>query len=796
MVELAEVFGEPKKEKRGRPKGLFKVPGDLKEFVKKYIDNKLPMNWHHELFYDILQNKVIQKEDGKLYLNTEGKSNKNILALAPRFHAKSQCFTIYYPVWRIYRNPNVRIIIVSANEDIAISFNRAITSQLENNYALVKKFGSLVPKNTKKWGEKAIIVKRNSLEKDPTVAAIGIGGKMISKRADLIICDDIIDLETARTKAGRTKTLDWFENVLLPILEDDGMLIVAGTVWYKDDIYDYLMNNSNFDIRLKLKALLYSEKYIREKANGQVRYLPYKLTEFPLALKAESVFSEEVYRKYELYTQLQSGVLWKDKWSFDKLMAKKSNMSPSAFMRQYLNEPGSEQERTFKESFIKKSLDNGNAKALVTSWSNSDTDKYSSYGHLIVGIGVDLAISKKNTADNSAIAIWGLNDKRERICLNLEFGRWSMDELKQKVVEAYHAFNPVKIRVENVAFQDMIRQELAEEGIPVEGFHTTGAKKFSEDVGINHLAMLMEQGKVIIPSKITDKSSIMRVNQLVSEMQTYTPDQHAGDVLMASWFAFDILRDFDNKLKSTRGFFPTTTIVEQAKRVKAANRVLLLNTNPRYFKFSFSSLVYIFRDMKDGDDFIRDEETFMIFCTREEKSIGYILEKTTGEIVGKIEGDMSALMFCNLLERAGQYFNKAQIIIDKNGEGEAIFNEMQTRFYPNLICTQPGEGGAITVSDGFKIDSSNLPLAVDHFRMKVNNLESEIFDDAIVREMGEMMAVEGDKLVLSYGTGQRFKTIAVATWLLDNYERGEKKLYNPNRKVNKFINVPYLSFQK
>ena len=104
-----------------------KVP-DLEDFVKEFLPDRLPMNWHHGLFYDILTNKVVQGSDGLLYLNKDpNKVNREIIDVAPRFHAKSQSFTRNYPLWEIYRNPNVRIIIVSANEDIAVSFNRAIS---------------------------------------------------------------------------------------------------------------------------------------------------------------------------------------------------------------------------------------------------------------------------------------------------------------------------------------------------------------------------------------------------------------------------------------------------------------------------------------------------------------------------------------------------------------------------------------------------------------------------------------------------------------------------------------------
>ena len=780
---------------------------NLSEFVNTYMSMKLPMNWHHQMFYDILDNNVVQHEDGKLYPNKPmkyypeklDKINKNILVLAPRFHAKSQCFTINYPIWEMYRNPNIRIIIVSANEDIAISFNRAIINNLENNHKLIDELGYLVPQYPKKWGEKAMIIKRTTMEKDPTIAAIGAGGKLISRRADIIIIDDLLDIDNARTKQMRWKTKEWFENVLLPILEDDGRLIIAGTTWYKDDLYDNLWKDSKFDIRIKLKALMFNESIIR--SDGLQRTaLPYQLIDYPLAQKAQDIFSDTLIRKYGLITKLLGGVLWEGKWSFEKLMKKKENMSSSSFMRQYLNEPVIEEEKVFNESIIKKATDRGTSKSLLPEWNNLEVPtNYQSYGTLITSMGVDLAISKKETAANSAIAIWGINGKRERILLWLDFGRWSPEETKQRIIEAYHNFHPVKIKVETVAFQDMMRQELEAEDIPVEGFRTTAGRKFNPETGIAHIAMLMEQDKVIIPAAKIEKESFQRVRQLLFEMATYTYDTHAGDVLMASWFALDTLRDYDNKMRDNRGFFATEAIVQQLKEVRAATRIVLLGYKPPVYRLAFSSLVYIYIPVngKTCEPFFEPDDKFFIFFTREGRSTAYIFNKATSQIVGKVEGDINALMCATLMEKTGYFFNKAQIVIERSGESDAIYMELLKRNYPSLLCMQPDENGYPTMKEGFKLSASNFPIIIDNFKQIVDGNHVAIPDDALINELGELIKVENDKLVMSFGTGQRLKTVATGLWILDNYENSVKKLYNGGaRKIKKKkLKVPYLSFK-
>jgi len=781
----------------------------LKEFASDVLKDKLPVNWHHELYYDILDDKVIQNPaDGLLYpadKMTIKKRNKNIIVKSPRFHAKSQCFTTNYALYELYKNSNKRVMIVSANQEIATAFVRQIMNNLENNHDLIDKYGDLKPEDdVKKWGEKAFLVQRSSFDKDPSVVGIGAGGKIISRRADIIIVDDLLDIDNARTPTMRKKTLEWFENVLLPVLEDDGRLVVVGTSWYRDDLYDHLMKHPSFDIRLKLKGLVYHPSYLR-KDKGEVRYIPYRLHEFPQALDAGTVFSKELMQRYALYEKLKSGVLWNDKWSFKNLMEKRGQMSMASFMRQYLNEPMSEEEKVFKDGTVKQILEQGKQKTLLESWDNStDGESHNfGYGHLVISVGVDLAISKKSTADNSAIAVWGMDDRRKRILLWLDYGKWSPDEIKQRVLDVNERFKPVKIVVENIAFQDMLRQDLANDDLPVEGFRTTAGKKFSEETGIAQIAMLMEQNKVLIPIQQKPQDYYSKVRQLLYEMSVYTYDQHAGDVLMASWMAFTALNDFDKRMKENRGFFSTTALVEHFRSRRSENRLLLLGINPPVYKFAFNSLVHVYRDVDHPKFmqkmFFEPTEPFMIMVTRKERSVGYILQKQTKEIVGKIEGmSISTIQYATLLEKAGQFFNKAQIVIDKTEEGKALLLELQKRGYDNLLCMQPDENGNEVIEEGFKISDRTLPLAIDHFKYLTDSLHISIPDEQLLKEMSELISIKGDTMELGYGDGQRIRTVATGLWLLDHYEKQDNPVYNGNKqKAHKrnVLQVPYRVFR-
>jgi hypothetical protein len=99
------------------------------------------------------------------------------------------------------------------------------------------------------------------------------------------------------------------------------------------------------------------------------------------------------------------------------------------------------------------------------------------------------------------------------------------------------------IRVESNAYQQAIIMDLAEDMVPVRSYNT-GKEKFDPEVGINSLAMVMELGKVVIPSDPTDARTLTLGAQLANEMRSFSGDssEHTGDGLMALWFAYSEVR--------------------------------------------------------------------------------------------------------------------------------------------------------------------------------------------------------------------------------------------------------------
>lgn len=760
----------------------------LIKFSQDYLGFK--NNWHHEFFYLCLENLVYQdKKDGKFYKNwrldrsvpgikPEGKkpkkpiNNRFILVLSPRFHSKSTVFSFVYPLWEIVNNPNIRILIVSANEYIARGFVRQIQTQLEINDKIKEDFGQLQPRKAKKWGEKAFIVERDTIEKDPTVSAAGLMGKIVSKRADIIILDDIIDLESARTEKLRNKVLEWYEKVLYPILTENGRMIVVGTKWFKGDIYDVIETNKPFDIKIKLKALLYDSAYTNSFLNPRKERL---------ALDADKVFSVGVKRALPGYRKsVHTGVLWPDKWSYEKLQEIRRDISDSSFYSQYMNEPVSNFESFFKKDKVDIAYKKGNNISLPNSWDNIHYPPHFPHVQLVVAMGVDLAASQDKRADNNAIAIWGLAHNGTRYLLYLEEFKGTFDEVKEKIITLYYLFNPIKVVVESNVFQQLLAEQLGQE-IDVEGIKTTSVTKFDEQSGLYHMQMLFDREKVVIPAAMlltsSNKEAKARqgfVQKFYEDLTTYVMGDHTPDMIMASWFAFRALREYDALMKETAGFFSPEGLVFQNRKTINPSQVFI--TPAGTLKYSYNSFLYFY-----GKDYqeLKQKKFFTVISYFENRALAFFFDAEEGDLVAKIDAGITPTFLADYLLKNAKHFNEPVYAVIKQGAGQTVLSRLQFGGYSNLYVMQPTEDGLEKYQIGIDYTPFLIGYSLDYLKFNADKKENIIIKDKqTIKEIAKIVGVQGlEVITVNNKFPERAITFAIGAYLLHNFnvDKKEKK---------------------
>lgn len=165
---------------------------------------------HHELWVELLADPTIER----------------LLIIAPPGHAKSTWCTCAYPAWVIGRNPAVNILLVSATAAQARLFSATIRATLESSvYAEV--FPNMRLDRARGWSQSAWFVARAvAANKDATLAAYGVNGPIIGRRADLILVDDPCTQANTATRDARGKMWRWFRQTLLTRLRPGGRVAI------------------------------------------------------------------------------------------------------------------------------------------------------------------------------------------------------------------------------------------------------------------------------------------------------------------------------------------------------------------------------------------------------------------------------------------------------------------------------------------------------------------------------------------------------------------------------------------
>src|SRR6266436_530969 len=128
-----------------------------------------------------------------------GRHRRALIEL-PRDHGKSMqvCLRI---LWELGRDPSLRVRIVCASDAMAAERCRFLRDAITHNERLRLLFPELRP--SRPWGVTRFTIARPAEVIGPSVTAIGVGSVSIGSRADLLVCDDIVDVKALRSRAER-----------------------------------------------------------------------------------------------------------------------------------------------------------------------------------------------------------------------------------------------------------------------------------------------------------------------------------------------------------------------------------------------------------------------------------------------------------------------------------------------------------------------------------------------------------------------------------------------------------------
>jgi len=180
----------------------------------------------------LLASKLEDVESGRI---------KRLCVLMPPRHGKSRMSSELFPSWCLGRDPKRRVLLLTYGDDLSSTFGRTV-----RNYLRSPVFASLFPECQLAGDSNA--VRRFATTSGGSFNAVGVGGPITGKGADLIILDDLVkDREQADSQTYRENLIDWYRSVARTRLQPDGKIVVIQTRWAVNDFVCWLLAETSHE---------------------------------------------------------------------------------------------------------------------------------------------------------------------------------------------------------------------------------------------------------------------------------------------------------------------------------------------------------------------------------------------------------------------------------------------------------------------------------------------------------------------------------------------------------------------
>ncbi|MEP7738541.1 phage terminase large subunit [Nocardioides sp. 31GB23] len=177
-----------------------------------------------------VQTPALRLIDDALARVASGETERQMLSMPPQ-EGKSQRISIWFPLWLLHRNPNLRIAIVSNGFDLARTFGEQIRDKLKANPQL----GLTLSSSTAAKHEFKLLGYTGG------VVCVGIEGSLTGRPVDVLIIDDPYkDDKQADSKAWRETVQNFWRSVALTRLAPGAPAVIVQTRWRQDDLSGWL----------------------------------------------------------------------------------------------------------------------------------------------------------------------------------------------------------------------------------------------------------------------------------------------------------------------------------------------------------------------------------------------------------------------------------------------------------------------------------------------------------------------------------------------------------------------------
>lgn len=526
-----------------RRKGVtFEVP-DFPEFCAKYLHQEL---FDHQLrWFDILEGREPRDLHSSMVW-APGDPQMLLFNVPPGF-AKSTTLTVNYVVWRVCKDPNIRVVIVSATQRLAKQFLGAIKTRLSHDSygELQRKWGPEggFRATAEQWTQTEIYLGgKNDGEKDPTVQAIGMGSQIYGTRADLIVVDDAVLLDNAHRWEGQ---IDWLTQEVVTRLPESGETEFA---WQQQNAADYVGALATRlspcpDSKLIVVGTRVAPVDIYQKLRSEFRDGDDEavFTYFSMPAVLEYADDPKDWVSLWPYTKDREGNLV-PKWTGPQLKKRRDKVRPATWALVYQQLDVSV-DSVFKPEDIKDSVQGFRKPGVLmpgTSW----WQRQQGMQGLYVVCGLDPA-----TAGHTAMVCLGVDRQARKIWLLDAYNRKGIlpREMRRVIEDWTVRYGVNEWRVEINGFQrsivqdDDLRAFLHSRGVILKPHWTGGQNKADPSFGVASMSTLFEKGAdskstIYLPN---NNGTFPAIAELTEQLIAWQPEakNQKTDLVMALWFA-------------------------------------------------------------------------------------------------------------------------------------------------------------------------------------------------------------------------------------------------------------------
>jgi predicted phage terminase large subunit-like protein len=391
-------------------------------------------DWPHLQFYIAQLDRV-----------TSGEVRKLMVSMAPR-HGKTETGTVRYPVYRLERDPALRVIIAAYNQTLAEKFSRKARKIAKERFSL-----STERRAAEDW----------ETEAGGGLRAVGVGGGITGMGADLIEIDDPVkSRQEAESEAYRERVYDWYTDDLYTRQEPGCSVILTQTRWHVDDLAGRILNSE-------------------DGPNWTVINLPAIAEENdPLGRPLGEALCPE---RYDLLA----------------LEDRRRVLGEDSFLALFQGRPRPAEGGRFKRKWFRY-------------WERTEEGYFRLLHHgrdpevirpefLTVFATVDSGVSEKTAADPTVISVWGLTRGLDLLLLDRVRDRMSDPDAIHAAKDVQARWNPAYYGVENAGIGKPRAQNMRAAGLPVReiSVHTDKISRSATAV------VRCEAGQIFWPAKVS-----------------------------------------------------------------------------------------------------------------------------------------------------------------------------------------------------------------------------------------------------------------------------------------------------